>query len=143
MGFLAGLLLGLIVGIVAGLAIADRTTKKLIATLESDRELARNEAKVFRGLLFPVLNRSTEEAKPAPELPEIVKKPAQPAAAPPPVNPLQRPRHMRTKTWFNQVRRILNSKQQRTDALSSAIEQARVQFKQQVPLEEKTNHVHA
>ena len=51
------LILGFIFGAWFGSENVRRADERLIATLEADRDAARNEAKVFRGLLLPNFGR--------------------------------------------------------------------------------------
>jgi hypothetical protein len=101
---------------------------QMIATLEEERDAARDEAKIFRNLLFPAVARAENG-----ELASAKAPPSQQSI------PDTRPRLRRQGSWknfFNEVRKLSNTPQQKTDALASALE------KQKVPVsttQEKTH----
>lgn len=127
------LLFGMALGFIGSLAAAEfivgRGDAKTIELLTADRDLARHEANVLRGILCPVLNRKPSEAaqgEPAPA------KPAAQADAHPAGRGTPSPGMMRTgkqrisfRRAFNTARMLTNSKQRKTDALATAIDKAK------------------
>lgn len=123
----------------------EETFDQTVAHFEGELELARNEAKVYRNLLFPVLNRAeapgagAENPLATTNLPPRVNRtPTKPAptqaasATPGRKRPdLRLPFRLR----FNQARKATNTPQMKVDALAEALMQ------QKVPTQEKTDHV--
>ncbi len=98
---------------------------EIIARLEIERDYARHEAKVYRGLLMPAVKRAeaeSDDAVPA-ATPRSAAQGSSTASTHP--APLRRGRQVPYRSWFNQARRLTNTKQQRVDALGDAIENAR------------------
>jgi|HubBroStandDraft_4_1064222.scaffolds.fasta_scaffold03927_5 hypothetical protein len=105
-----------------------RRYEQIIRILEADRDAARNEAKVFRNLLFPVMTRAegaAVELKPSPQ----AGPPSSRSAAPPkPATPTQ-PKtvdeifamRIPYRDKFKLLLKLNNSKQQRRDTLASAL----------------------
>lgn len=105
--------------------------EQLVRTLENDRDAARQESKVFRGLLFPVINRAEAASEGAAAFsPGASSTPGRRApkaaplevAAPKTVEEIWRLR-VPYREKFKLLRQLSNSKQQRTDALASALKQ--------------------
>ena len=92
--------------------------EQMVALLEKDREAARAESKVFRGLLFPGVAKIEMSAD------------SRGQAAPPPsaapVNPMLN-RRVPFRLRWKQAVKLSNTKQMKTDALASALQ------KQEVP----------
>ena len=129
-GLVVGLLLGFIFGAWFGSENVRRADERLIATLETDRDAARNEAKVFRGLLIPNFARVDTVTRAA----EI--KAAADNAKPGSIARDPNRRRVPFRKLFNLARQESNQKQIRTDALASALEQVKV------PTGEKDNVKH-
>jgi len=141
---LAGLLIGVIAAGWFGYESQQNVYDKLIFELQRQVQEARNEAKVFRGLLFPSINKAevnlgdVRSASPA----QISGEGSSAASRTAPKGASAR-RRMRisTKDWFNQMRRASNGPQVKTDALAAAIEHvnAQQQVQQKVPSQEKSH----
>ena len=123
-------LIGTVVALLALLVWAfDRQRQiyeQLFQILERDRDEARHEAKVFRGLAFPVMLKieSREEAaQPGLSSQPLRQSTASGAASsgPSTPNPLFNKRTP-FRIRFNQMRKLTNTPQQKTDALASALE---------------------
>lgn len=100
--------------------------ESLISLLEKDRDYHKNEAKVFRGLLFPVLVKADISGAAAPTSLADQSRPGQgvkaadsPSVAP---NPLTN-RRIPFRIRFKQGAKLFNSKQVGTDALAGALSQ--------------------
>lgn len=109
---LAGILVGVILAGWYGFERQREVFEQLVQTLEHERDEARNEAKVFRGLLFPAIARKNED-----QAPKKVDAPIRAGGVPP------RGR-MPFRKYFNLVREQTNKKQLATDALAAAITEA-------------------
>lgn len=140
--FLGAFLATLIVGI-AGIVAQRRAYERLVDIVVADRDRDRLENKVFRALLFPAIVRAEKAVEAAgiagdsslpqnkPPAPQHTPTPAA-STTQPPASPLDRkPGRMRLpfRIRFNQTRRELNTKQQKTDALASALEKQKPQEK--------------
>jgi hypothetical protein len=112
----------------------------IVARLEDERDHARNEAKVYRGLLIPAITRS--EAKPAGAAGSAIESPTSTATAsgrrPASAASTRSASRVPFRNLFNAARRMTNTKQQRTDALANALQTAR-EFAAQKSVEEKSN----
>ena len=121
---LAGLLIGVLGAGWFGFERQREVYEQLVRTLENDRDAARNESKVFRGLLFPVLNRAEVATEGAPKVPG---------------ESTSSPRRVRSRmpfrTQFNLARKFMNTPQQKTDTLAAALEKQ----KPLNPVQEKTH----
>jgi hypothetical protein len=141
---------GVIFGVVAMAVVvffawlpSERTVyDQIIRMLERDRDAARNEAKVFRNLLFPVMARAegaasepTPNPQPGPASSRSAA-PSKPATPQPPSQPKTVDEIFRMRIpyrdKFKLLMRLNNSKQQKHDALASALAQ-------QKPAQEKTH----
>lgn len=115
MGF-AFALLGILVGVIAagwyGFERQREVFEQLVRSLEHERDEARNEAKVFRGLLFPAIARKSDDQAPAK------------VAAPTRADGAVARGRMPFRKYFNLVREQTNKKQLATDALAAAITEA-------------------
>lgn len=122
-------------------ALSERSRRyeQIITLLERDRDAAKSEAKLYRNLLMPALARAegASEPKPAAVAPNKVAAPSKPASKPPEPKSVDDIWAMRIpyREKFKLLMRLTNSKQRRTDALASALEQ-------QKPIQEKP-HVNA
>jgi len=132
---MTGILIGTIAALFALLAWAFHRQREiyeqLFSVLERDRDEAKHEAKVFRGLAFPVMLKveSREEAAGAVVSQQPLRNDA--AQAPPAssglstkLNPFFN-RRSPFRIRFNKMRALTNSKQQKTDALAAALENAK------------------
>ena len=139
------LLLGLLAGVIATSVCAFRwqreTYESIITLLERQRDEARTEAKVFRGLLFPVLNRQPDSsgAGSSPAAPSSSGgglarsskvEPSRGSQSPAPSSDptqffenLLRSRRIPFRQKFNLARMATNSKQKKTDTLAAALSQ--------------------
>lgn len=106
---LAGLLVGVLVAGWFGYERQREVYEQLVRTLENDRDAARSEAKVFRGLLFPVLNRVDAPAA-------LLEQPDERSPAKRQVRS-----HIPFRLRFDQIRKVMNTRQQSTDALAAAL----------------------
>jgi hypothetical protein len=89
----------------------------LIQTLTSERDMARQEAKVYRAMILPGYER-VATAAPAPAMDQV----AQPGqSAPQSRASARRPRGVSSRQWFNLLRAKTNSKQQHIDKIAEAI----------------------
>jgi hypothetical protein len=128
---LSWLLLGLLLGVIGagwyGFERQSAVYEQLLRVLENDRDAARNEAKVFRGLLFPVLNKVEAVSE------DAAKRSSQPSgegrnsgsvasSQTASVSPRRRPRFIPSRVWFNMLRKNTNTPQKKTDALASALD---------------------
>lgn len=129
----AAFVLGFVVGGVFA-AKAQRTfDEQMFEMLEADRDLARHEANVLRGILCPVLNRKPAEVsqgEPASDKAAPAKPAAGPGAHPagrgtPQTRGGRRGQRMSFRLLFNQARMLTNSKQRKTDALATALEKVK------------------
>lgn len=107
------------------------TYEQLVSILERSRDEARHEAQVFRRLVLPVYDKAENSSSSAVSPPQSlggvpVATSASPAQTPP-SNLFNRRVPFRVR--FNQARKAMNTKQQKTDALASALE------KQSIPQE--------
>jgi hypothetical protein len=133
--------LGVVAGVGASMLllrlIVQPTQQQILALLESERDVAKQEAKVYRNLLFPVMAKVDNEGRSGSTLEPVAAQVPRPVGAgsgkanPQPQNPFFN-RRIPFKLRFKLAAKALNSKQQRTDALASALEQ-------QKPSGEKTN----
>ncbi len=129
------LAVGLIAGVKLGVLLRSDEADRLIATLETDRDSARHEAKVLRTLLAPALYRAeAPNAKPAEPTGQtrVSSGPAAPQFGG--RQTLRRPRTLSTRHWLNEVRRQFNTKQRHVDATATAL-------KTQVPKTQGEKHV--
>ena len=124
------LFIGLLVGAIACAVIVilqRQVCADLIQRLEADRDLARNEAKVYRELLFPVLRKTdtasggastaTTTSAISPNGQTATVRDASPKAVPAKVRT-----RMPFRIRFNEMRRQMNTPQQKTDAMADALE---------------------
>jgi hypothetical protein len=117
------LAVGLLAGVKIGLWLQSDDATRLIATLETDRDSARHEAKVLRGLLSPALYRAeSSNGKPAVPAQQGVSSGCEPTAPQADTRQrLRRPRRLSTRHWLNQVRQQFNTKQRHVDAVATAL----------------------
>jgi hypothetical protein len=115
--------------------------EQIVRILERQRDEARQEAKVFRNLLFPVMAKAESGASgdvsSAAATPVAAARQAPPSASPKaPELPKTVADIWKMKVPYRQkfklYQQLTNSKQQRTDALASALEK-------QKPAQEKTH----
>ena len=131
------ILLGILFGVLGagwyGFERQKAVYEQLVRVLENDRDAARQEARVFRGLVLPSFSR-VEASEGAPEAGESQrtavsqKKPAQATQS------FYRPARLPFRKLFNMERRKTNTPQQKTDALATALQKAQPKVPQQVPL---------
>lgn len=131
----------LIVIVAAAIAFGGQAAvyERMIRILIADRDRVRRESAVYLGLLCPATRRVEAEAgdvakpqgsvssgegnKPtiaAPPGSASVRSTRKPAA-----NPFYRPKRVPFRKFFNDVRKLTNTPQQKTDALAEAISIAR------------------
>lgn len=121
-------LIGALLGVLgAGWYAYDRQAQiyaQLVGILEADRDHARKEAQVFRGLLFPALGK-IERNEVSVEAPATPAQPAdagsRPQSAPRSSNPLLNKRTP-FKIRFKKGLAMLNTKQQGRNELTAAIQ---------------------
>jgi hypothetical protein len=121
-----------------------RRYEQIIKLLEAERDAARNEAKVFRNLSFPAIARAEGAAAepPAHATPATTPGPRSAAPSRPAIAAVANtaPKtldevfasRLRYRDKFKMVMKLTNSKQQKTNALASALSQ-------QKPVQEKPN----
>lgn len=120
-------LLGLLLGVIGagwyGFERQRAVYEQFIESVKAERDVARNEGKVFRDLLFPVLRKAE-----AVQLPEGSQAKSKLADAGP-----KRPArsHVPFRTIFNQFRKASNTPQIKTDALAAALEWQKNQANQE------------
>lgn len=129
------------------LRLQARRYEETIRILTEDRDAAREEARIFRGIICPTMNR--KEGQPGPELPkpgqltnwEQFKIPTPTKAKTETLPPAKKPavaqsfycgrnvkpagQRLPFRILFNQARQAMNSKQKKTDALASALSQVK------------------
>jgi hypothetical protein len=123
-----------------GWAAFDRQQKlyeQMFGLLLRERDQARNESTVYRNLLFPVLRDTKSDPAPTSNALHETRRGASergPVAAPTaPAGPSNfLGRRIPFKIRFKTAMRTLNTKQQKTDALASALENQKPQEKQNV-----------
>lgn len=125
-GFVAGAALVILL-VELWILPADRQAQELVREiLTADRDSARNEAKVYRGALFPGITKIEAEA---PAKTATVAVAAQCDMTITPLRQVNRRRPFRIRFKENTAR--TNTPQKRTDALASALEK--------IPVQEKSN----
>jgi hypothetical protein len=146
---LTWLLLGLLIGVVAagfyGYERQAAVYEQLVRTVETQRDHAIAEMKVFRGLLFPVINRAAEAAsegavrEAATHPPTPLVQPSKLAAPAPShsASPLMS-RRLPFRMRFNQARKQTNTPQIKHDALADALAKQKTSATQK-PQEKKEN----
>jgi|SRR5215472_4858534 len=142
-GLVIGLLCGFGAGICVGIWFAHAADNRVIEQLAGERDRALAEKNAFRNLVVPQLGRQARVEVTSDPLAGFYRKPPAPATegtaigpvAPknpePPATNAAAPtlRRMPFRKRFNLIRRGTNAKQQRTDALASAIEKVSTQEK--------------
>jgi hypothetical protein len=113
--------------------------EEIIRRVEEERDFARNESRVYRGLLMPALKRteaaSGDRENTIPQSHPVEKAPAStPSRSPQTASRLRR---LPFRQQFNLARKAMNTPQQRTDALAEALQTAREFAAQKPSVEEK------
>lgn len=142
---LAGLLAGVVVTFYFVYVTQARVYEQLISMLASDRDSARHEAQVYRGILAPSLRRAeagvTDAAapvRPAHPGPGQAKTTPAPAVSNSSASRLRFGGRTPFRRAFNFARQATNTPQNRVNALADAIQTAR-NLAANKSVEEKTN----